>query len=273
MKKRAFRRALWNALATLGLAPTKPGNGSLRVCRKLLWKLPPDARVRCFGYTVRITDGPNFYMQYKDEFLRRIYHFDCARPDPLIIDGGSNMGLSILYFKRVYPAAQVIGFEPDPAIYRLLDENIKTNKLDRVKIVNAALGATSGKMGFKPDHTAGGQLSALGDMHVPVERLSAYLKDPVDFLKLNIEGEELHVLREAADSGLLKHVSQLVIEYHGWPSGPQNLGIILELLEHEGFGYLVHDFDHETCATTKPPFHWTAQMTWFCLIYARPRDS
>jgi hypothetical protein len=31
---------------------------------------------RCFGYTARFTDSRDFYIQYKDEFVRRIYNFD-----------------------------------------------------------------------------------------------------------------------------------------------------------------------------------------------------
>jgi hypothetical protein len=47
------------------------------------------------------------------------------------------------------------------------------------------------------------------------------------------------------------------------------LGDILNLLDRQGFCYLVHDFDAETCPTTKPPFRLTQETTWFCLVYAR----
>jgi len=57
----------------------------------------------CFaGYTVKFNDGPNLYILYKDIFVNGIYHFDAARPDPLILDCGSNIGMSILYFKQKY---------------------------------------------------------------------------------------------------------------------------------------------------------------------------
>ena len=91
------------------------------------------------GYTVHITDGPNFYMQYKDTFIKRIYDFKAVRTDPLIIDGGSNIGMSILYFKRIYPAARIIGFEPDSVIFRILRENVTHNRLKDVTLINAGL--------------------------------------------------------------------------------------------------------------------------------------
>jgi len=64
-----------------------------------------------------------------------------------------------------------------------------------------------------------------------------------------------------------------VLEYHGWPDGEQRLGDILNLLDRQGYSYLVHDFDAETCGASKPPFRLTSQTTWFCLVYARRRDD
>ena len=238
--------------------------------RRKTWGQKSGAIMCCLNYTVRITDGPNFYMQYKDEFIRRIYHFEAERPDPLIIDGGSNMGMSILYFKHVYPTARIIGFEPDPAIFQILEENVTRNGLDGVTLVNAGLGGETGTISFIPDESAGGRFAKEeGSITVQVKQLSDYLGEPVDFLKLNIEGEELSVLQEAEASGKLQNVRELVLEYHGWANGEQRIGEILNLLDRNGFRYLVHDFDSESCGASKPPFRLTPQTTWFCLVYAK----
>jgi len=242
--------------------------------RKKAWGQKSGAIMRCSNYTVRITDGPNFYIQYKDEFIRRIYHFEAIRPDPLIIDGGSNIGMSILYFKHVYPGARIIGFEPDPAIFYILKENVTRNGLTDVTLVNAGLGEETGTISFIPDESAGGRFAkGEGSVTVQVKQLSDYIGEPVDFLKLNIEGEELAVLQEAEASGRLRNVRELVLEYHGWANGEQRLGEILNLLDRQGFRYLIHDFDAETCGASKPPFRLTPQTTWFCLVYARRLDA
>lgn len=153
----------------------------------------PGGTVESFlDYQVRITDGPNFYMQFKDEFVSRIYHFDADRPEPRIIDGGGNIGMSVLYFKRVYPGARITCFEPDPAIFAMLEENLARNGLSDVRLIKAGLSGEAGEVSFTPDGTSGGQVvSSGGEIRVRVERLSDYLDEPVDFLKLNIEGEEL----------------------------------------------------------------------------------
>ena len=232
----------------------------------------PRSVVRFLDYQVQITDGPNFYMQYKDEFVQGIYGFDAACHDPLIIDGGSNMGMSILHFKEKYPLARIIGFEPDPDIFQLLTDNLASNNVGGVQLVNSALAAEDGVISFSPDGQSGGRLADSGPRQVPVERLSKYLCETVDFLKLNIEGGELSVLAEAAQAGNLRNVRELVLEYHGWPNQEQKLGDILNLLNQQGYRYLVHDFDTETCGSSKPPFRLTADTTWFCLVYAKRND-
>jgi FkbM family methyltransferase len=233
----------------------------------------PNSFMRCLNYTLRITNGLDYYIQYKDIFIRRIYDFEARTPEPLIIDGGSNVGVSIFYFKHLYPNSRIIGFEPDPAIYCILQENVTCNQLDNVAIINAGLASKIGMKAFYSDSSVGGHMINDGTgVAVQVECLSDYLNEPVDFLKLNIEGEELSVLQEAETSGKIRNVRELILEYHGRANDEQRLGSILDLLNRQGYRYLVHDFDAETCNTNKPPFRLIPQRSWFCLVYARRLD-
>lgn len=74
----------------------------------------------------------------------------------LILDCGSNIGMSILYFKHVYPKARIIGFEPDPAIFPYLQENMTRNGLKDVQLVQAALASQEGTLTFYSDSKFGG---------------------------------------------------------------------------------------------------------------------
>jgi FkbM family methyltransferase len=162
-------------------------------------------------------------------------------------------------------------FEPDEHIFTVLQSNVMNNGLNDVEFVRAGLAGDAGTVGFLPDGADGGKITNDHESTCTITAvcLSDYLHSPVDFLKLNIEGQEFPVLIEAEAKGKLHNVRELVIEYHGWPSGEQQLGDILNLLDRNGFRYLVHDFDAETCWASKPPFHWTPHTLWFCLIYAR----
>ena len=218
--------------------------------------------------SVRVTDGINAYMQYKDEVVRRVYAFAASRPDPVVIDGGANMGIFSIATRRDHPGARITAFEPDPALFALLSENLERNNIRGVTLINAALGASAGEAAFTPDGEAGGALDSRGTVRVRVEPLSAYLASEVDFLKLNIEGAELDVLREAAAARCLRNVRAMVVEYHGWPDGEQRLGTLLTLLDEEGFRYTIHDFDEQTNPVTKPPFRPPGSSPWFALVFA-----
>lgn len=55
-----------------------------------------------------------FRFLFNELFADACYSFRAQTDSPLIFDCGSNIGLSILFFKKLYPKARVIGFEPDP---------------------------------------------------------------------------------------------------------------------------------------------------------------
>jgi FkbM family methyltransferase len=222
------------------------------------------------GCVIRHHDRASFVVAYKDIFRQRIYHFESSSPEPFIIDGGACIGLASLYFKRAYPNARVLAFEPDAALCELFRKNMSANGVRGVELVRAALSDESGEAGFVSDGADGGRIITAPDVvtRVSCVALSDYLRAPVDFLKLNIEGQESRVLRELEASGKLALVREMVVEYHGRPDDAQSLGELLSLLERNGYRYLVHDFDRQTGPTSKPPFR-LRDAPWYCLIYAK----
>lgn len=179
----------------------------------------------------------------KEVFAQHVYYFETENPRPVIIDAGAHIGLATLYFKKQYPEAQVIAIEPNTINFKLLEENIWENQLDDVTTINAALTPGGDTVTLNADtkqtwlSTASVHEGAWnGDQTtqptvVPAIQLSSLLTDAVDFLKLDIEGTELAVLREAQD--LLYRVKKIVLEFHPHPS--QTLEELDELLTTRGF--------------------------------------
>jgi len=238
----------------------------------------PGDIIRCADYTVRINDGPNFYVLYNDIVVRGIYRFAANRQNPLILDCGSNIGMSILYFKRLYPRARVIGFEPDPAIVSYLQENVSANRLDHVQVVQAAVGGKEGSLTFYSDGKYGSCLAHLASEGMPVGwakhevpcvRLRDYLREPVDFLKMNIEGAEWEALSDSGER--LRNVNEMAVEYHHLPGLPRTLHKILGLLDELGFDYVVSDFDLETYSGARLPLALTGESSYFRHVYAKRR--
>ena len=60
----------------------------------------------------------------------------------VILDLGSNIGLSVLYFHICCPEALIVAVEPDPETFRRLELN--TKRLSRVRLVNVAVAGESG---------------------------------------------------------------------------------------------------------------------------------
>lgn len=230
------------------------------------------------GYRVRINDLPNFRILRKDIFERRIYHFESANPAPRVLDGGANIGLSVLYSRMIHPAARIVAFEPDPTIMPFLRDNLEENGITGVELVEAALAGREGPATLHSDGKYGSSLIAApcGDTaavdspcRVRCVRLRNYLTEPTDFLKLNIEGAEWEVLSDSEDR--LRNVRAMVVEYHHQPGLPRTLHRILELLDRCGFDYLINDFDAETNPKSQPPFRLGPSSRYYLLIYAQRR--
>lgn len=224
--------------------------------------------------TIHYADRPSLDTQLKDILGQQIYDFTPRRPDPVIIDGGASIGVAALAWKRAIPAARIVCFEPDPQALTLLRRNLTANGHCDVTVVEAGLSDRDGTATFHSDGADGGRMTsdhaahkAPGNGTIATTRLSRFIDGPVDLLKLNVEGQELSVLRELEAASKLQHVERLILEYHGWADSPQGLGPILDLLARHSFRYLLHDFDRVTNPVSKPPFRLRS-APWFCLVYA-----
>ncbi|HCI05302.1 TPA: FkbM family methyltransferase [Patescibacteria group bacterium] len=191
---------------------------------------------------IKLVDAASFLFLYKEIFEEEIYNFVSETDQPYIIDGGANIGLSVIYFKRIYPGAEMLAFEPDPYIFGVLKDNLKSFGFSDVTLLERGLWKENGQMKFYAEGSDGGRLALDSDVNnivsVKVVSLKKYLGKPVDFLKLDIEGAETEVLEDCRD--LLKNVKNIFLEYHSFSKSPQRLDVILRILKEAGFRYQIH---------------------------------
>lgn len=210
---------------------------SLRVkaaCRNIPAGQPVSVPVA--GFTVKSDNASALLHQYEEIFTRRSFDVDFGKNDPLIYCCGANIGLEILFFKKQFPAARIRAFEADPAIAKLLAENVTANGLQDVAVIAAAAWKENGTLSFRPDGALGGKTGE-GTASVPAVRLADELaKEPgIDLLIMDIEGAELDVLRDC--SGQMGKISRLFVEWHGNENRPQDLPALLKILSDAGFRY------------------------------------
>ncbi len=214
---------------------------------------PQKARIR--GATIRVLDYASFLGLFIEIFVRREYHFTFDSPSPLILDCGSNIGVSLLYFKTTYPGSRIIAFEPDETAFGTLQENVEANRWDFVELHHAALLSQDGQIDFFSDpalpgsvimsayeqRVKGAEGRVTARQTVSALRLSSFVTEPVDLLKMDIEGAELDVMEDLAQTGKLPLIRQIVLEYHHHLNAGENrMARLFALLEENGFGYQIH---------------------------------
>jgi FkbM family methyltransferase len=209
------------------------------------------------GYMVSYRNDCELEVIYDEIFTKNVYFFKTESSEPYIIDCGGHIGLGVLYFKTLYPQSRILTFEPNPETFILLNENIAQNNLSRVRAVNQALSGEDnknaalyvGKSFIKAwDSTNTIMPDLWPDMDryqrisVASTRLSPYINEKVDFIKLDIEGAEYDVLSEIKSS--LSAVDAVTLEYHQTSHNllAQKLETITEILRVTGFNYeLFHE--------------------------------
>jgi FkbM family methyltransferase len=224
---------------------------------------------KVFDLDFAFSHGPSLLHSLEEIFSEDIYLFDNENDTPYIIDCGANIGVSVLYFQRKYPKSKILAFEPDENIFKILEKNINTFQHPSTEIRKEAVWIKDEDLQFYSEGGLAG--SCVTDfakknqiITVKAVDLKKYLQQPVDFLKIDIEGAENVLIFDIADS--LKNVKNLFLEYHGILDEEQNLGEILNLLKSKGFEYyirvagetIIHPFCNEK------PKSFNQQLNIFC---------
>jgi FkbM family methyltransferase len=169
-------------------------------------------------------------------FVEEEYRLPAAEPVHTVVDLGSHVGLSVLWFRAMYQDAEIVAVEPHPDTFRRLQRNV--GHLDRVHLVNVAVAASDGRRAlFSSDESWAASLQAQPELahadQVTCRRLDDLIAElgiqSVDLLKVDIEGAEKEVLSTFAGLG---RVRTLVCEYHRELNGMDPFAFIRTL---EGF--------------------------------------
>jgi FkbM family methyltransferase len=234
---------------------------------------PPLLTLKRNGMKFSFLYAHEFKRIYRDIFATHMYSFESDTPSPLIIDCGAHLGIAVLYFKTLYPRSRIVAVEANPETFKLLRRNVAQNDLEGVRLVNAAVAASEGQINFyvpSGDKRYSWGDTAIADLwgskrrriQVPALLLSRFLEESVALLKLDIEGLEGLVLREAR--GNLHNVRNLILEFHGRPGDAGNrLDDVVSLLETSGFRYRMRQHGHEV---SRPQIDETKRF--FLMIYA-----
>jgi FkbM family methyltransferase len=190
--------------------------------------------------------------QPEEDFLRSL---DLA--GKVVYDIGAFHGIMTLFFSR--QAKAVVAYEPHPANFRRLQENINLNRLGNVTAFNRGIGECEGVIELACDPRMPG--AASGDPAIGLQlrnslpdaqtmRIGVYPLDheverhnfPLpDLVKIDIEGMELSALRGMKNL-LAAQRPQLYLEMHGATESEKERKAveILDFLARSGYGSIRH---------------------------------
>lgn len=165
----------------------------------------------------------------------------CTGPGMTVIDIGANVGyFTAVLALQVGPGGRVLALEPNPSAYALLVETIRRNGFRQVEPmqVGAWNASGAGLLSLRPQRLGDASLVLdwRGDhTQVPLARLDDLVSGwgQIDFVKIDVEGAEVHVLEGMHDT--LLHVQELVVEY-GQGRG-YDVRWLLSILSRAGFHF------------------------------------
>jgi FkbM family methyltransferase len=242
-----------NVLSLVKSRLRRPSNQDLATYRQLQAKLAGVPRyqpgfVAAGKWQLKYLDATSLLSAFDVVVVKRWNDFQCTRNNPVILDGGANIGISAIHYKHLFPDAMITAFEPDPRACALLRHNLIANKIHDVEIVEKALWTSNGRVDFFSEGADANRvvlereevkhLTALApsarQYDVETVRLADYLaKTKFDLVKLDIESAEAEVILDCSDT--LCNVNNLVIEFHLTNSRPHNLARTLMTLAEQNF--------------------------------------
>jgi FkbM family methyltransferase len=207
-------------------------------------KAGPDKEktVNILGHRISFFSYPILINQFEEIFVYKAYHFKRGLAKPIIVDCGSNIGLSVLYFKILYPASGIIAFEPNPDNFRLLKKNVEQNGFSDITLHACALGKEEGicklfnydKGSLNTSIYPSDAESAF--VRVPMKKLSSFMQDKIDFMKMDVEGAEGDIIHELAEAVKLEWIKEIRVELHAKSSlSEDELSLILK---NDGFALI-----------------------------------
>jgi FkbM family methyltransferase len=205
---------------------------------------------RLFGKKLSFIRPTELLHGLKEIFIDEIYKQDLPASS-FIVDCGANIGLSVIYLKRLFPDAEILAFEPDSENFNLLQKNVQEFNLSNVTLKKEAIWIRDETLNFSANGSTDSKI-VLGQsdstVSVKAVRLKEIITRTVDFLKIDIEGAEYDVIVDI--QGALGFVNNLFIEYHGVFGQNTQLNEILSIVVNHGFNYYIK----EAASVYKTPF-------------------
>jgi len=219
---------IWKLLEFYGTRCSHPGKWRIHeYLRSTLLHPPCDYNLEVERQGLRWVLNPADFVQthlyWTNEYERwdLLHISNWVHPGAVVIDVGANFGYYALKLGcAARPAGHVFAFEPSPRTYTRLKSNIVLNRFETTVI--AIPSALSDKIGLSyltqpHDNSGAAMLSNSVGECVHVDTLDhfcqMYAVDEISVMKIDVEGNELHVIRGGINS-IKRYMPVMMIEFN-----------------------------------------------------------
>jgi len=179
-------------------------------------------KVRCLKHRIQIRNNPIDQQTLLSTFLDQFHlppkgALDCKKP--VILDLGSNIGLTCCHYKYLYPDSIIYGYELNKTNYKIAADN--TSFYSDITLFHQGVWFKNDVLSYSLDNNNDAykievldkskeniQVANLLSIEEIVDRF-----EKVDFLKMDIEGAEIEIFEKSNPTWLSK-VKSLNIEFH-----------------------------------------------------------
>jgi FkbM family methyltransferase len=190
--------------------------------------------------------GSHDYEPYESKLVMGL-----LRPGDVAVDVGAMIGYyTVILAKHVEAHGRVYAFEPDPENFALLEDNLRMNGYGHVVSRNVLVGAESGRGRLwrapsnRGDHHAFAT-NGRDAVDVDVVALDDVIDEPVDLVKIDVQGYEGYVL--AGMRRLIERSPQLAMLVEFCPALLVGAGTAPgEFIDEiRGYGFSLYEIDDE----------------------------
>jgi FkbM family methyltransferase len=163
-------------------------------------------------------DGEQFYVDnynlfmitYTEIYDNKLYDIPINNPQ-VIIDMGANTGLACHRYKKIYPDAKIMAYEPCAESYYILKRNV--NHIKNVVSVNSAISNFDGYISMKYiENNLCNEIKQGND--IQCISIKTLVNEYIDLIKMDVEKSEYIILDTIIIEKLYNNIGNMVIEFH-----------------------------------------------------------